>query len=214
MAILCTPGHDFVVALLACWQAGAIAVPLHPPAPGRRAALRVAGQCRGRRSLPRSPTANIAYGGRLYVRGVGVVDVDATAGGLALAVDAAADQPAMMLYTSGTTGRPKGVVLTHGNLGAQVEALGEAWGVDPDERSCSCCRSTTSTASSTCAVPARGRRALRGARRFDAGAIWERLAPARSPCSWPCRRSTRRRGLGGADETTRDVVGGSARACG
>ena len=33
IAILCTPGHDFVVALLACWQAGAIAVPLHPQHP-------------------------------------------------------------------------------------------------------------------------------------------------------------------------------------
>ena len=33
VGIICTPGHDFVVALLACWHAGAIAVPLHPPHP-------------------------------------------------------------------------------------------------------------------------------------------------------------------------------------
>ncbi len=30
---MCTPGHDFVTALLACWHAGAIAVPLHPQHP-------------------------------------------------------------------------------------------------------------------------------------------------------------------------------------
>ncbi|MBX6365924.1 MAG: acyl-CoA synthetase, partial [Gemmatimonadetes bacterium] len=39
----------------------------------------------------------------------------------------AADRRAMMLYTSGTTGRPKGVVTTHGNLEAQVRALVDAW---------------------------------------------------------------------------------------
>jgi len=38
------------------------------------------------------------------------------------------DRSAMMIYTSGTTNRPKGVVTTHGNIKAQIKTLVEAWG--------------------------------------------------------------------------------------
>uniref|UniRef100_A0A336LS73 CSON015098 protein n=1 Tax=Culicoides sonorensis TaxID=179676 RepID=A0A336LS73_CULSO len=41
-----------------------------------------------------------------------------------------ADSKAMILYTSGTTGRPKGVVLTHKNLNAQITSLTNAWHID------------------------------------------------------------------------------------
>ncbi len=42
-------------------------------------------------------------------------------------------QVAMMLYTSGTTSRPKGARITHGNLTANIEALHEAWGWRQDD---------------------------------------------------------------------------------
>ena len=38
------------------------------------------------------------------------------------------DDIAVILYTSGTTGRPKGAMITHGNLAANSLALQEAWG--------------------------------------------------------------------------------------
>src|SRR5205085_11527503 len=40
--------------------------------------------------------------------------------------------PAMMLYTSGTTGSPKGALLTHGSLINNARFLAQRWGVNQD----------------------------------------------------------------------------------
>ncbi|ASV30242.1 acyl-CoA synthetase [Maribacter cobaltidurans] len=43
------------------------------------------------------------------------------------------DRRAMILYTSGTTSKPKGVVTTHANIEAQITALVEAWEWEKDD---------------------------------------------------------------------------------
>ncbi len=44
------------------------------------------------------------------------------------------DQPCLMMYTSGTTGSQKGVLLSHDNILSQQRALSALWRITPDDR--------------------------------------------------------------------------------
>ncbi|MGK4001657.1 AMP-binding protein [Sorangium sp. So ce1036] len=128
IALLVSPGASWVSAFLGVLLAGGIALPLSPLYPPAELAW-LAGDAGVERVLVSDDLAAVAApiaGGRAVLR---VEDVERAAPGpLSATSDLAADDPALLLYTSGTTGKPKGALLTHRNLAVQAELLRAAWG--------------------------------------------------------------------------------------
>jgi malonyl-CoA/methylmalonyl-CoA synthetase len=132
VAFLAPPSPEYVVALLAVLQAGGTAMPLSPLHTGPELAhlLSVA-----------SPAVILATGElapRLAALGRAVHLLDgALDGGFPVTpAPAPVDEgaAALMLFTSGTTGKPKGVVLSHGAVAATCASLHEAWGWRREDR--------------------------------------------------------------------------------
>jgi malonyl-CoA/methylmalonyl-CoA synthetase len=132
VAIVCTPGHDFVTALLACWHAGAIAVPLHPQHPDAELAYVVGDS--GARAIIASTQHRDGSERVAATCGTAVVDVGAGGSSHRANPGYDLDEPALMVYTSGTTGRPKGAVHTHRGVAAMVDAMLAAWAWTADDR--------------------------------------------------------------------------------
>src|SRR5205823_3184121 len=75
--------------------------------------------------------------GRTAVTGPDLAALPAPAGDVALDRAAPGDV-ALVVYTSGTTGAPKGTPLTHANLLASAHAVRLAWRWTPDDRLALC----------------------------------------------------------------------------
>jgi malonyl-CoA/methylmalonyl-CoA synthetase len=121
-----------VGALLGVFRAGAVLVPVNPSATPAEVAHLVA-DVRPVAAVLDDP-ARTEWPDGVVVRSVR--ELLARAGGVG-AVDLPAlraAHDALIVYTSGTTGAPKGAVHTHGSLAAGVRALHTAWGWREDDR--------------------------------------------------------------------------------
>ncbi|SPJ22609.1 class I adenylate-forming enzyme family protein [Palleronia abyssalis] len=114
---------------------GAVAVPVNARMKGAELA-KIAGHCEPKATIytvAASPDARIhAEAADTTVRDTACGEVM-----LATAPDARAEPAsdvAVLLYTTGTTGDPKGVMLTHGNLNYAGKTSAELRGMGPDER--------------------------------------------------------------------------------
>ena len=126
VALLVPAGFEYAATQWAIWRAGGIKVPicLSATEPEWEYALTDSGAS--------AVMADAAMGAKIAPLcnrlGVRLVNIDAiTAVPAKTLPDITPERNAMILYTSGTTSKPKGVVKTHANIQAQIESLVQAW---------------------------------------------------------------------------------------
>ncbi|KAK9727785.1 hypothetical protein K7432_001562 [Basidiobolus ranarum] len=138
VAYLCPNGYNYVVTQWSIWASGGVAVPLcasHPPAEleytisDSEASIVVASPEYADTVKPLADKLGkrfISFDGFKNSEPIDIKDSDI--------FDMDESRRAMIMYTSGTTGKPKGVVSTHNNIKAQVTALTKAWNWTSDDK--------------------------------------------------------------------------------
>jgi malonyl-CoA/methylmalonyl-CoA synthetase len=119
------PALETMVALVAHAAAGYVSVPIDPKL-GDRELAHVLGDAKPRICVAADPSsAGVAARAETMVAGI--------ATGPALAPRPIDGSPALVLYTSGTTGAPKGAVITDRNIASDLDMLAEAWAWTADD---------------------------------------------------------------------------------
>ena len=223
VAFLATPGFAWVAIQWGIWRAGGVAVPL--PLNSTKSELEYFIDDSQASILVSDVLATPVLKPISSVRGVRSLEYDQVLSCEPTELPDVADhRRAMILYTSGTTSRPKGVVTSHANITAQIVSLVEAWGWSADDRILLCLPlhhvhgiinvvSCALWSGATCVMMAR----------FDAEAVWESIAGGdlalfmavptiyvRLIAAWDAASLERRAALSQACARLRLMVSGSA----
>ena len=140
VAIMLPTGRDFFVAYFGVLIAGGVPVPIYPPlrlaqlADHVRRQAAILSNCVARMLITvreAKPVGSLLRGQVAALERVVTTDDLRAHEARPTKVPLAAHDIAFIQYTSGSTGNPKGAVLTHANLLANIRAMGRAIGVTP-----------------------------------------------------------------------------------
>ncbi|MGW4754645.1 acyl-CoA synthetase [Streptomyces chartreusis] len=121
VAVWATPALETAVAVVAALEAGVAAVPLNPKS-GEKELGHILSDC--------APTVVLAAAGDELPAALGDlerIDVDVRGAAPLPAAHASPEDPALIVYTSGTTGPPKGAVIPRRAVTHTLDALADAW---------------------------------------------------------------------------------------
>lgn len=147
IVLLVRPSMEFISLVFALFKAGAVIV-LVDPGMGRKNLIRCLADAEPEgfiavpivqaiRSLLKSrfPRAqyNITVGRRLFWNGLTLDELRAMGSDAPFCHDTRGDDAAAIIFTTGSTGPPKGVLYRHGNFDRQVTELGDFYQIRPGE---------------------------------------------------------------------------------
>jgi 1-acyl-sn-glycerol-3-phosphate acyltransferase len=142
VALMLPTGLDFLRSFLGVLLARAIPVPIYPPVrldrlpeyAARQSAILADAGVRLLVTIPRArPVVSILRPAVPTLADVVSADELASAARTVAGPEGEESDPAFIQYTSGSTGQPKGVLLTHANLLANIRAIAEALEVRPSD---------------------------------------------------------------------------------
>src|SRR3954469_3117519 len=128
VAVWAVPTLETCVAVVGALAAGAAVIPINPRA-GEREHGHIVGDS--------APELVLAAAGAELAPAGGAVEraaVDLAAAGGELPREPPAERPALIVYTSGTTGPPKGAVLPRRAIASNLDALAAAWEWSAEDR--------------------------------------------------------------------------------